>query len=282
MLRTLMPSTVASAIRVLRLGPDTMERLRRAPSAAGRVHSVFDGAVNVAWHDGRLLTVHGPGPLRAPFAMSLERLPAGSALSPGAPLRAAGGALSLGGSALAWGQAQIAETAMPEAPRERRPEVPAGLGDGAAEAARGLASARGRRARGRLAAGLAGRHPAAFVEGARLLVGLGEGLTPAGDDCLVGALAVAHRFAASWLRECPEIGASVCAATAGATTDVAREFVLHAVAGRFADAVVEVLTAESARAAGEAAARLRRLGATSGTDTLVGIHLAWEAVARGR
>ena len=40
----------------------------------GRVHSVFARAVNVEWNEpaGALLTLHGPAPLAAPFAMALS------------------------------------------------------------------------------------------------------------------------------------------------------------------------------------------------------------------
>src|SRR5205814_2034631 len=103
----------------------------------------------------------------------------------------------------------------------------------------------GRRARWRLAAGLSQRDPKAFLDGALGLVGLGEGLTPAGDDCLVGALAVTHRFARSWLHGHPEIRAAVARTSAAATTDIAREFVAHALAGHFADSLIDLMTAEA-------------------------------------
>jgi len=55
-------------IRVLRMGRSTCERLNAAPREAGEVHSAYARTLNLLWHAGRLLTLHGPGPLLAPFA----------------------------------------------------------------------------------------------------------------------------------------------------------------------------------------------------------------------
>ena len=65
---------------------------------------------------------------------------------------------------------------------------------------------------------------------------MGEGLTPAGDDCLVGTLAVIQRFDRAWLVAHPEIQASVRQRAWTGTTVVAREFIVPALAGHFARA----------------------------------------------
>jgi len=271
-----------NAIRVVRMSPDVAARLTAAPPDAGRVHSVFERALNVAWHDGRLLTLQGPGRLLAPFAAALMRLPRSDAVRPGFRVWRRGDTLALDGLLIDWRGAATAETAMPEsaagpgrALSRLLARPPAGCGPG-------LSSATGRRAQSRLAAGLSHRDPEAFLDGALGLAGLGEGLTPAGDDCLVGALAVVHRFARSWLHANPEIGACVARTSAAATTDLAREFVAHALAGHFADSLIDLMTAESVDGVRRAATRLLDSGATSGADTLCGIRLALAALDASR
>jgi hypothetical protein len=117
-----------------------------------------------------------------------------------------------------------------------------------------------------------------FLDGACGLIGLGEGLTPAGDDCLVGALALIHRFDRPWLAAQPRIRAAVRSKTLRGTTAVAREFLLHALDGHFAESVADLVHADSVAGVREGAARLLAVGATSGADTLLGMGLALAAL----
>jgi hypothetical protein len=55
---------------------------------------------------------------------------------------------------------------------------------------------------------------------------------------------------------------------------VARDFIVHALDGAFAEPVVSVLTATGPDAARRSVAALLDTGATSGADTLSGIRLA--------
>jgi uncharacterized protein DUF2877 len=115
---------------------------------------------------------------------------------------------------------------------------------------------------------------AAIVRAGRRLVGLGAGLTPAGDDSLVGLTASltalgdirARGLAGAWAQY-----------AIGRTTVVAESFHRHAAAGAYSERLHEVLRAILAgpleaipAAVGIAAA----WGATSGSDTLAGILLA--------
>jgi hypothetical protein len=101
------------------------------------------------------------------------------------------------------------------------------------------------------------------------LVGLGEGLTPSGDDVTIGLLAmlwsVDHPARAAFADGCRR-------ASPGRTTDVACDLVAHAARGRFVErvqwAVAALLSGEPIR---PAAARLAHVGASSGIDTLVGM-----------
>jgi hypothetical protein len=94
----------------------------------------------------------------------------------------------------------------------------------------------------------------------------------------VGALAVIQRFDRAWLVAHPEIQASVRQRAWTGTTVVAREFIVHALAGHFAESVVGLLEADSVEAARAGAARLLGAGATSRSDTLLGIRQAVAAL----
>src|SRR5262249_37592318 len=161
-----------------------------------------------------LLTLQGPGPLVAPFAAALARLPSSNLVRQGSRAWRRADTLALDAVVLEWGGAAIANTGMPES--AARPGLPLSrlVAGPRGDVGRGASPSLGRRARCRLGAGLRQRDPQAFIDGACQLLGLGEGLTPSGDDCLVGSLAVIHRFCRSWLREHPEIAASVADAAA--------------------------------------------------------------------
>jgi len=265
-------------VHVRRLGVGVARRLEAAPRALGRVHSVFARAVNVLCHDGRLVTLHGPGPLAAPFAAGLDRLPRLGALVPGMSVERAGERLVLDGLTLDWRGAEVVDTALAAAGDEsalaaalREASLPAG--------AAALRSPVALDARRRLAAGLRHGDPRGVVDGALRLIGLGEGLTPAGDDCLVGMLAVVHRFRPDALARHPDVARAVAAAAREGTTAVGREFLLHALAGSFSEAVIALASAGTEGAAREALADLLTMGATSGADTAVGMRLGLEAIA---
>ena len=113
------------------------------------------------------------------------------------------------------------------------------------------------------------------------VIGFGPGLTPSGDDALVGLLAVGWR-----LQGCagpivaPDALITGIAARLGQTTVFGRFFLAHGLAGRFGAAVLAAVDClawpASPAARGQALDQLLRLGATSGADTLVGITAALE------
>lgn len=255
---------VLGTLRVRRLGSAALERLALERAKPGRVHSVFERAVNVVWSDGRLLTLHGEGPLAAPFAVALERLPPRGAVAPGTPI---------GPWAFDWRDAERVALEMPDGPL--------GFAAGALpepRCARALGTAAGLRDRGALERGIAARDARAFADAACALIGLGEGLTPAGDDCVLGALAAIHRLAPGWLPAHEGQRSRLADAARRRTTEVARDFLLEALDGRFAEPVLALLTAPSDDMAGSAAGRLLAMGATSGADTLCGIRLGCRAL----
>jgi hypothetical protein len=255
---------VLDPLRVMRLGSASLERLSREPEKTGRVHSVFERAVNVLWRDGRLLTLHGPGPLAAPFAVALDRLPPRGTVAPGMPI---------GSWNFDWRDAERVALEMPRGPLGFAADaLPERAG------AQALRSPTGARARQALARGIAAGDARAFADAACALIGFGEGLTPAGDDCVLGALAAVHRLAPAWLAAHAGQRDRLAEAARSRTTDLARDFLLEAFDGRFAEPVLALLTALSDESAGDAARRLLAMGATSGADTLCGIRLGCRAL----
>jgi hypothetical protein len=263
-------------IRVLRMGRSVHERFRAAPREAGQVHSAYAKTLNLLWHDHRLLTLHGRGPLLAPFAAAVTHLPVG--LAPGTCVWRESEGIRLGPFLLTWEGGAAVDTGLQ--PGRGSPRLLAAvLKDRVGErAALGLLSPRGRVAQRRLGDGIRGRDSAAFVEGGSALIGLGEGLTPAGDDCLVGALAVLWCWRAAWLQEHQEIRRTLAAVSGTRTTTIGREFLFHALDGSFSEAIASLMNARSATEAAERADALAGMGASSGADTLRGMNLALEAI----
>ena len=257
-------TAVLDPLRVMRLGSASLERLSREPEKTGRVHSVFERAVNVLWRDGRLLTLHGPGPLAAPFAVALDRLPPRGTVAPGMPI---------GSWSFDWRDAERVALEMPNGPLGFAAD---GLPEQAG--AQALRSPAGARARQALTRGIAAGDARPFTDAACALIGFGEGLTPAGDDCVLGALAAVHRLAPGWLTANAGQRDRLAEAARSRTTDLARDFLLEALDGRFAEPVLALLTAVSDDLAVDAARRLLAMGATSGADILCGIRLGCRAL----
>jgi len=123
------------------------------------------------------------------------------------------------------------------------------------------------------------QYEAAFLS----LLGLGHGLTPAGDDFLTGALAAGWwlkgRKTDAFLRE---ESAKLIARHAGKTTPVSRHFLSAAAQGVFCEFVYRLLDAFSGgdeKGIAAWADRIRGWGATSGAWFLHGFASAAQALA---
>ena len=126
------------------------------------------------------------------------------------------------------------------------------------------------------------------IRGLAALVGLGEGLTPSGDDVLVGALAgldaaleVSDEAAALRQRLCAELERGT-----SRTTRLAAQMLDAAAAGFYAEPVLGLLQTlalpkPGAKTLERAVADLLAIGHRSGADTLRGIGVALERVAGG-
>lgn len=126
------------------------------------------------------------------------------------------------------------------------------------------------------AAGLAGRR----------LVGLGPGLTPAGDDVLAGLLVALHRLPTEgrFHRELTDLRAPLAAVAveaAGHTTSLSATLLGCAARGAAAGPVLEVADALAGRGGVEPAARrLLAVGHSSGRDLATGLLLGARTVCR--
>jgi hypothetical protein len=116
-------------------------------------------------------------------------------------------------------------------------------------------------------------------EAADALIGLGDGLTPSGDDFLVGLTAAlraaGHEFAGPIARHAAE-------RAQGATTDVARVALEHASRGEYAERIHDVLRSLASDEGETLHVQIDRAlswGASSGADSLLGMLVGLEAAA---
>jgi hypothetical protein len=227
------------------------------PDGSGAVRGSFSKAVHLDV-GGVLLVVVGPTVPPGPLHLRVEQLPG---VADGTPAAVSAGRLTLGPFA-----ADVAR-----APRWTAPAVarllPATTIPGAQRSA--LAGER------ELLAGVIALIARGDLDAlAARLGGRGPGLTPAGDDVLAGIVLTLHArgFDEARLRRAVE---------AVRTTDLARAYLLWCARGQCIAPAHDVLRAVAHRDAGalaEAAARLAGLGASSGTDLLLGLQLALAAV----
>jgi hypothetical protein len=108
------------------------------------------------------------------------------------------------------------------------------------------------------------------------LIGLGPGLTPAGDDALIGWLAGAALLGAD--RRC-EVLRDAVRACLGRTNDVSRAHLEDALAGEFSEPLAQFANAlaRTPADARRALADLAAVGASSGLDAAAGLLAAVEA-----
>jgi Protein of unknown function (DUF2877) len=132
---------------------------------------------------------------------------------------------------------------------------------------------------------IADRNPAQMCEATRHLIGWGPGLTPSGDDVLVGCLR------ALWLMPwnhpavyqlLHHLRAALLPDLTARTTGVGAEFIRYALDGAFAEVLDQAaLSLEAAfhpLLVQSAVSRLLAQGETSGTDTLLGLLICLEAL----
>ena len=130
-----------------------------------------------------------------------------------------------------------------------------------------------------LKAGLASNDTAKFGEAASLLLGLGPGLTPSGDDVLSGALMML--FALGEETRALVLAQSISTRMCAATSPLSRAFLRAACNGESSAAAYQAILALmlGGKAAG-VVSPLRSLGETSGFDMLAGIVMVGQNAGR--
>ena len=286
-------------IRAVSADERFLDRLRSG-SFAGHVQSVFTRVVNIeSAPGGALCTIacsgidNAPGTLVA-AAASFDRLglaPRASASCDGATL-VVGASLEISLQRIERWSPTLAEWPGDDMPVDWLRELIARCGrDGGIKQTTGAVRSYDARLARRLgdavaslqAALLAGDASAAHEHGMRL-VGLGPGLTPAGDDFLVG-LATACNQPSSPVGHLRPLLAQLTAEAADRTNVISHAAMVQAAEGRVRESISELV---NAMARGDRAAMERRgaqvmsIGATSGTDILTGLLAGLELAEAGR
>lgn len=275
-----MPTALAARTRTGRDVPAAVSTavapLLAAP-ATGTVLACFPSAVYVLLPDAAVLALVTSDGLRLPNALvvaATSREAPFAAYAPGSAARTVDGALELDRvryrPVRSW------------APRERttgalHPAAVAALA-GLLPAAPHAGVVADRLRAGATRLGQALSTGEGLAAAADALLGLGPGLTPAGDDVLAGALVTSAQLG----HALPALAARV-GERGKATTALSADLLRHAAAGRAAPPVLGLLDAlVGARPVGPALAGLLAVGSTSGHDTATGVLLAAQAqLARG-
>jgi Protein of unknown function (DUF2877) len=267
----------------------------------GAVHSVFRQACNVRLDDGRLLALLGPHLGNVPHGVRLDvpagfdfprQVAVGQRVGCRADVLRVGGGLSINlGTAQIWrGQPPAAgvDLMSPKVARAWRTARRAlQLGRRGTDSALSFGRAIDRQGvrLARAAQILEAEEAASALD---LLIGVGPGLTPSGDDLIVGFLAGLWSTAGDHPARRGFLD-GLCAAVAGAavhTTDISRAYLTHAARGHFAQPLV-TLAARLAEGADldrvhRATMAALRVGHTSGAGGVSGLLLglaAWAPLA---
>jgi hypothetical protein len=108
-------------------------------------------------------------------------------------------------------------------------------------------------------------------------LGRGPGLTPSGDDVLVGAIATLHNAGLLNTDVEAALGRSIQHAAAGRTTEISAEYLYYACQGMVAGPLHDLITALGCAGTAttiRAINRLQRFGHTSGMDSTLGVIAA--------
>jgi hypothetical protein len=122
-------------------------------------------------------------------------------------------------------------------------------------------------------------NPALAVSALEQLAGLGPGLTPSGDDFIVGYLAglCSRRLQEPVVRPFSDALVGGLAGLAPAASPISRQFIFDAMQGEFSEWLAELVFAIAAQddlRLRESVVRVVRVGHSSGADSLVGLLFA--------
>ncbi len=291
------------ALNIARCSLAAQLLLQRHDPVVGYIHSCYGRIINIQTPESRLLTLQGPGPLQAPGAVSVR-----GSLEDMIPLFSPGDVMVQGEQELARFQLLTPDVQVWDG---RLAPVPGLTASRCRVLSQSLSGWLQQHAADKgivpiltalettdsrpLSTFLAGLYrplanlmvsstftPDAFMDMATLVVGLGDGLTPSGDDLVVGVIAVFHvaNQVSSILG--PLAAHSLVDHCACSTTDLSTEFVRCAIEGHFSEPLIGLMrslysTGESAW--DDDADRLAQVGHSSGVDAMVGIVLGGYLVA---
>lgn len=247
----------------------------------GRIHSVFANSCNVALDGGGLLTIHRFSFGMLPRSLYVPDLDTKN-LAQNAPAQGGPEGVCLGETRLGWGtplrrvNTKIPRSAYPPSAwksslallRERQSVLG---GDAMTDAL----YTRLRRALAALWEGLRADDPSAVGEQCRACIGLGLGLTPSGDDMLLGTLTALHMYR-------PDLA---CRLGAGITllldrtNDISRSYLQLALDGYAATPVLGA-AAELAGGGTDQTQVLLTVGHSSGCDILEGLITTAEQLVK--
>jgi Protein of unknown function (DUF2877) len=293
----------ALTVQVSRWSQAAANLLPPQQEVLGWVHSCYARIINLCTPGGRLLTLQGEGMLQAPLGLALATdvaalgtcLPVGVLVVQDIPTaRRSPAALRLRcADALVWDGQVVTRP-------ELTPSGLAGMAQGLAAwlcrhtPKRGLTPILLALEHGHGPMGLSATNAATYTALAPLwagrqafaistlltlvkaLVGLGEGLTPSGDDFLVGLLAVLHVTGFLPGRAVASVHEQFCECVRLGTSQLSGEFLRCAFEGHFAEPLVMLvsgLCASASDAWPAHAATLATVGHSSGVDAMVGIAL---------
>jgi Protein of unknown function (DUF2877) len=262
----------------------------------GVIHSVFDQACNIRLDDGRLLALLVPSLGNVPHGARIAA-PAGFGfarhLAVGVPVGCRADVLRMAGFSIDFGTAKPWQAGLAAAAVDLRvPRVARAwrtawrmlkqcprAGDAQVAALSRIVDRRGfhlARAARHLRVDEAARAIAA-------LIGCGPGLTPSGDDLIVGFLAGLWTTASDVpaKRMFRQALCAAVAAGAGATGDISRAYLTHATCGRFAEPLAMLAAGIGDGAPIGQIERLTdaalRVGHSSGRDGVLGLLLGLAA-----
>jgi hypothetical protein len=267
----------------------------------GFVHSVFERVINVEREDGELFTIASRDLDNAPATLIADAAGfATTGIARGDRVDAVQSGIAIAGrldirldEASAWDARLPGYPADDSRLRENLRKVRARIGPraigggpprGAAPSAiaRVMAATLERRARMLRAALCAGDVAAAGLHG-KAMMGLGPGLTPSGDDFLVGLLATLH-VPQNPCRELAGVCDDILVDVARRTNAISAAALQAAARGRVREAI-QVLMRElmhgTPNRLAAALSRVLAIGSTSGTDIVAGMLCGFE-VAVGR
>ena len=280
-----------------------LQLLGAATGRGGEIHSTYRSTVNVRFPGDRLVCLHRGRDLIAPFGIALGpqfASPAFERIAKGTPVQTAEGALRIPGAGLevttagatVWKPQALPAALSPPAARRHadilkgvmlRHNHPDGLAGLVEMADTAPLLRRARTSVTTLMEGMARRDPTLIMAGAEPLLGLGPGLTPAGDDFLAGFLGMAVLASPSALAVVRDAGGPLLRLARTQTTLLSYAFLAEALQGVLAPPVdalaAAILRDAEPKAVGQAAMGAAALGHTSGLDTLAGMVFSLRSLA---